>query len=310
MSKTKLYLLAFALFLGMGSSMAQTPNKQEKDFLSRIFKNDPAYLFCSANPQNNGLVFNYSYDGLLWKKAGNGAIYFKPAIGFGKYFLNPSIVQGTDGTYHMVWATDTIKGSIGYACSKDLKTWSGERILTLAAGSAQSPELFFHKTSKRFYLIWGSASNTIYYSTTKDFVTFGPSNPLYKADYEVTDPYIFKKHGSYHLFFKNDNNLPLEKNIHMVSSINLKKFKNLEVETLTGIEPAKGPSVATIGRYIYLYYNNYNTSTYRVMRCRNLNEQQWEDVTNYLKFPGGKAQGSIFKVDDTILHDLQAFGKE
>ena len=310
MSNTKQYLLAAALFLGIGCALAQTPKMQEKDFLSRIFKNDPAYLFCGTTPQNNGLVFNYSYDGLLWKKAGNGATYFKPAIGFGKYFMDPSIVRGTDGTFHMVWATDSTKGSIGYVCSKDLKTWTGERILTIGAGSAQSPELFYHKATKRFYLIWGSASKTLYYSTTKDFVTFEPIKPLYNADYEVTDPYVFKKHGSYFLFFKNDNDEPLEKNIYMASSLNLKNFKSLEVETLTGTEPAKGPSAITIGKYIYLYYNNYNTSTYRVMRCRNLNEQQWEDVTPYMNFPGGKAQGSIFKVDDTILHDLQAFRKE
>lgn len=310
MSKTKLFLLTVVLLVGIGSTLAQSQPKQEKDFLSRIFKNEPAYLFCSSTPQNNGLVFNYSYDGLLWKKTGNGAVYFKPAIGFGKFFLDPSIVQGADGTYHMVWATDSTKGSIGYVCSKDLINWSGEKILTVAAGTAQSPELFYHKSSKTFYLMWASASNTLQYSTTNDFVTFQPIKPLLEASFEISDPFVYKKGGSYYLFFKNDNSQPAEKNIRMISSLNLKKFAFKAVEPLTGIEPAKGPSVIKIGRYIYLYYNNYNTGTYRAMRCKNLNEQDWEDVTPYLNFPKGKAQGSPFKVDDALLHALKAFGKE
>lgn len=310
MRKINLLLLAIALFIGWGSVMAQEPEKQEKDFLSRIFKNDPAYLFCSSTPQNNGLVFNYSYDGLLWRRAGNNAVYFKPTMGFGKYFMNPSIVQGKDGTFHMVWATDSVNGSIGYVSSNDLKTWTGEKILSPGAGTAQSPELFYHKASKRFYLIWATASNTLYYTTTNDFSTFEPAKPFFQADFVVTDPFVFKKHGSYYLFFKKDDSLPYEKNIQMVSSINIKKIQNKELEILTGMEPAMGPSMIKIGKYIYLYFNNYNTGTYRAMRCKNLNEQQWEDATEYLIFPGGKTQGSIIKVNDALLHELKAIGKE
>lgn len=310
MSTTKLYLLTAALFISLSYTIAQTPPKQEKDFLSRLFKNEPAYLFCGTTPQNNGLVFNYSYDGLLWKKAGNGTVYFKPAMGYGKYFIDPSIVRGPDGTFHMVWATDSTKGSIGYACSKDLIKWTGEKILTVAAGTAQTPELFFHKSSKTYYLLWASASNTINYSTTNDFATFQPTSPFFTAEYEVSDPFVYKKNGAFYLFFKNENTQPLEKNIRMLSSLSLKKFQYKAVEPLTGIEPSKGPSVVKIGKYIYLYYNNYNTGTYRALRCKNLSEQQWEDATPYLIFPGGKAQGSIFKVEDSILHDVQAFGNK
>jgi len=310
MSKLKIRLLAVAIFFGIGCSMAQKKAQEEPDFLSRIFKNDPAYLFCYSTPQSKGLVFNYSFDGLLWKKVGNGATYFKPGSDVGGSFIDPSIVRGPDGMFHLVWATDSTKGSIGYACSSDLTTWTKEKMLTVTSGAAQAPELFYHSASKQFFLLWASASNTLYYTTTKDFVTFQPTKPFYEASYTVSDPFVFKKSGSYHLFFKNDNSLPLEKNIRMVSSLNIKKFRANAVEPLTGIEPSKGPSVLKIGKYIYLYYTNYNTNTYRAMRCKSLSDPQWEDATPYMTFPSGNAQGTVFNVDDKTLHDLQSFLKK
>lgn len=309
MSKIKVLLLAVAVFFGLASSTAQKSTQQEKDFLSRIFKNDPAYLFCYSSPQNDGLVFNYSYDGLLWKKVGNGATYFKPKLDKGQSFFDPSILYGPDRKYHLVWTTDTVKGGIGYACSNDLIHWTEEKMLTVSTGTVKAPELFYHKGSKKMYLIWGSASNTLYYTTTKDFATFEPTKAFYVADYEVNDPFVFKANGSYHLFFKNDNSQPLEKNLRMVSSLNIRKFPTNAIEPLTGIEPAKGPSVIKIGNFIYLYYNNYNTKTYRSMRCKRLSEAKWEDATPYMNFPAGNAQGTVFKVDDAILHDLQSFSK-
>jgi len=309
MSKTKILLLAVAIFIGIGSSIAQKTAQQEKDFLSRIFKNDPAYLFCYANPHSNGLCFNYSFDGLLWKKVGDGVTFFSTSLSVGKSFIDPSIVRGKDGMLLIGRPPKSTQGSIGYACSNDLITWTKERILTVAPGAAQAPELFYHKASKTYYLMWASASNTLYYSTTKDFVTFAPTHPLFVADYEVSDPYLFKNNGSYHLFVTNDNTQPLEKNIRHMSSLSIKKFLNNATEPLTGIEPSKGPSVIKIGKYIYLYYTNYNINTYRAMRCKSLNEPVWEDATQYMIFPSGNAQGSVFKVDDKTLHDLQSFSK-
>ncbi len=324
MNKIKTCILAFSLLFGVGFSQAQKPTQREKDFLSRIFKNDPAYLFCFAapvnnaltstgtsSPQKNGLNFMYSFDGLLWKKLENGHSYFKPNIGKNNGFIDPSIVQGSDGAFHLVWLTDSTQGNIGYATSRDLIHWTGEKELPITSGDPGSstihaPELFYQKTSKTFFLIW-STSTKLYYTTTKNFTTFEPINVFYNPGYKVNDPFVFKHNGSYHLFVKNEETQPLEENIRMVSSLNIKKLPILSTEPLTGSEPSQGPSAIKIGKYIYLYYNNYRTGTYRAMRCKNLREGLWEDVTPYMNFPTGKAQGTVFKVNDAILHDLQSF---
>ncbi|UFH52693.1 hypothetical protein [Spirosoma sp. KNUC1025] len=87
------------------------------------------YMFSSFHePANEGLRFLYSYDGYTWTDLNR--TFLKPEIGNQKVMRDPSIAQGKDGTFHLVWTSSwrDDKG-FGYASSKDLIHWSPERFI-------------------------------------------------------------------------------------------------------------------------------------------------------------------------------------
>ena len=102
MSLKKLFTLACAMLFLTGGMVHANPPKKEKDFLSTIFKNDPAYLFCyfTGNGED-GLHLMYSYDGLIWKTLNNGNALLKPTVGKAKLMRDPSIVRDSKGVFHM-----------------------------------------------------------------------------------------------------------------------------------------------------------------------------------------------------------------
>ena len=92
------------------------------------------YLFTSFHePANEGLRLLYSKDGYHWKT--NDSVYLKPMIGKDKIMRDPSMLQGPDGTFHLVWTTEWKGGNgFGYASSKDLKNVTTiTSFLTMAA---------------------------------------------------------------------------------------------------------------------------------------------------------------------------------
>ena len=85
---------------------------------------DSAYLFSYFRGNGEtGLHLAYSNDGLKWTALKDGQSFLKPQVG-GKLMRDPSIAQGPDGTFHMVWTTGWWDKGIGIAHSKDLILWS------------------------------------------------------------------------------------------------------------------------------------------------------------------------------------------
>ena len=78
------------------------------------------YLFTSFHePATDGLRMLHSIDGYHWKDLNKTLL--KPTVGNQKVMRDPSIAQGSDGTFHLVW-TSSWRGDLGfgYASSKDL----------------------------------------------------------------------------------------------------------------------------------------------------------------------------------------------
>jgi beta-galactosidase len=299
--------------------------------LSVVFKDAPAYLFSyfTGNGED-GLHLMYSHDGLIWRTLNNGASFLKPTVGKGKLMRDPSIVQDAKGVFHMVWTSGWTENNIGYASSKDLINWSEQKELPVMAHEPDvrntwAPELFYHKPSKTFYIIWASTipgrfpqttasesdyNHRLYYTTTKDFVKFSDTNLFYDPGFNVIDAFILKQKGSFYLFMKNETLEPVEKNIRMVASKNIRKFPTTVSESLTGKEWAEGPTAIKIGKYVYLYWDKYRNKQYGAVRCKDLKEPVWENVSDNLRFPAGVRHGTAFMVKESILYDLQSLNKE
>lgn len=140
-------------------------------------------------PATGGLRLLYSTDARNW--TGFDTSFLKPGVD-DKIMRDPSLVQGPDGTYHLVW-TSSWKGSrgFGYASSKDLIHWSDQKLIDVmkeepTAVNIWAPELFYDKEENRFIIIWASTiphrfargiedennNHRMYYTTTKDFRSF------------------------------------------------------------------------------------------------------------------------------------------
>ncbi len=66
---------------------------------------DDAYVFSSFRGNGEGgLHLAYSHDGLTWKALKNDTTFLEPEVGQG-LMRDPCIIQGPDGTFHMVCTT-------------------------------------------------------------------------------------------------------------------------------------------------------------------------------------------------------------
>ncbi|KAI9453507.1 glycosyl hydrolase, partial [Russula earlei] len=120
-----------------------------------------AYLFTSFHePATDGLRLLYSKDGYHWKDY--DTVFLKPEVGAdtNKHVMrDPSMVQGPDGTFHLVWTSDWTGGNgFGYANSKDLLHWSKERYIDVMKNeptvvNVWAPELFYDEDGKQYIIV-------------------------------------------------------------------------------------------------------------------------------------------------------------
>ena len=160
------------------------------------------YLFTSFNePADAGLRLLYSYDGYKWNDL--DTVLLKPTVGNQKVMRDPSMAQGPDGTFHLVW-TSSWRGDkgFGYASSKDLINWSEQKLIPVmekepATVNVWAPELFYDEEKKDFIIIWASCipgrfesgieedsnNHRMYVSTTKDFKIFTDTKLFFDAGF-------------------------------------------------------------------------------------------------------------------------------
>ena len=191
---------------------------------------DEAYLFSyfsnnaheGRSGQSAGLHLAYSYDGLTWTALNDDKPLLVPEVGKDKLMRDPSICQGQDGTFHMVWTSSWKDRIIGYASSKDLVHWSEQRAIPVMADeptarNTWAPEVTYSPEEGLFYIYWattipgrhapipdmdkkeGGLNHRIYLTTTKDFVTFSKTRLWFDPGFSAIDSAIVydKKNGDW-----------------------------------------------------------------------------------------------------------------
>lgn len=239
----RIFLLLFVLSLTVGASAKGSAK-------------DSVYLFTSfREPSTEGLEYLYSYDCLHWDTIPN--VVMKPEVGNDKQYKDaftgevkwpkfapekrclrdPSIIQGPDGTYHLVWTTQWGGNrSFGYAHSKDLVHWSKQREIpvmdSIPTNNVWAPELFYDDERQLFFIIWSSqikpeeytdldrmgknSPNRLWYTTTKDFVTFSKAKRYYDPGFNSIDAYLLKRAKDDYVLIVKDNRKPGFSNLFCV----------------------------------------------------------------------------------------------
>ena len=294
-------------------------------FLLSCKSSKSVYLFTSFHePADSGLRFLYSYDAYHWNDLKH--IYLKPEAGDAKIMRDPSITQGPDGVFRLVWTTGwkDDKG-IGYASSTDLVHWSPEEHIDVmgyepSAKNAWAPEIFYDDEGKQFIIVFASCvpgrfpkgeedednNHRLYYTITKDFKTFSPTKLFLDPGFSVIDAEIVKRGVDDYVLVMKDNTRP-NRNILVAFATNpLGPYTNY-TKRFTEMY-SEGPSAIKAGKDWLIYYDSYRLKRYGAMRTTDF--KTFTDIADSVKVPDLHKHGTIFKVTKKTLAGLQKAANE
>ena len=279
-----------------------------------------AYVFTSFHePANEGLRLLYSKDALHWTDFNK--IFLKPEVGTQKIMRDPSIVQGPDGTFHLVW-TCSWKGDngFGYASSKDLKNWSEQKFIPVMKNepttvNVWAPEIFYDDENAQFIIIWASTipfrfpkgieeednNHRMYSITTKDFKTFDEPKLFLEPGFSVIDAVIVKRAVKDYVLVLKDNTRP-NRNLKVAFSENaIGPYTNISESFSPKL--TEGPTVLKQGNKYLIYYDAYGDKKYTTLKTYDF--KNFEDISSSTTIPEGHKHGTVMKVEKKILRGLK-----
>jgi hypothetical protein len=292
-------------------------------------RDDSVYLFTSfRNNGEDGLRFLYSYDGYHWTNV--PGTFLKPKVG-GGILRDPSIVRAPDGTFHLVWTT-AWRGDkgFGHASSTNLIDWSEQQFVEAMkhepdTANVWAPELFYDdgawapKTAggsnepSRYIIVWASTipgrfpdylephtnNHRMYYTTTRDFVTFTPTKLFLDPDFSVIDCQIVKRESGYVLLLK-DNTRP-QRDIRVAYGDRpLGPWRDITrpfTEKFT-----EGPCALKVGDDWLIYFDAYQKNIYGAVKTRDF--KMFTDITSEVSFPEHHKHGTAFRAPKAVLENL------
>ncbi len=259
-------------------------------------------------PADAGLRLLYSYDGYTWTDM--DTTFLKPQVGMQKVMRDPSVAQGPNGTYHLVWTSSwkTDKG-FGYASTKDFIHWSEQRFIPVmehepATVNVWAPEIFYDDTSDRFIIVWASTipyrfpkgqepednNHRLYYTTTKDFTTFDSTRLFLDPGFSAIDAEIIKRGTADYVLVVKDNTRPM-RNIKVGFSGNATgPYTHISAPFTESF--TEGPSVAKVKDGWLIYYDSYRRKMYGAAFTKDF--QTFTDATAQVHVPEGHKHGTVF----------------
>ncbi|MGI4869876.1 MAG: glycoside hydrolase family 43 protein [Janthinobacterium lividum] len=280
-----------------------------------------AYLFTSfREPATAGLRLLYSYDGYKWQDL--GCTWIAPQVGPSKVMRDPSIAQGPDGTYHLVW-TCGWKGDkgFGYASSRDLVHWSAQRFIDVMSQepttvNVWAPEVTYDPETRQFLIVWASTvpfrfpkgqedednNHRLYYTTTPDFRTFAPTRLFLDPGFSAIDAVVLRRAAHDYVLVVKDNTRPM-RNIKVAFGPSaLGPYPQVSAPFTANF--TEGPSVAALPHQQWLiYYDAYREKKYGAMYT--VDFKTFTDVSAQTSVPVGHKHGTIFRVPRRTLRALQ-----
>jgi hypothetical protein len=278
------------------------------------------YLFAHFTGNGEkGLHFAASTDGLTWTAVAGGRSFLTPSVG-SRLLRDPSIVQGPDGVFHLVWTTGWWDKGIGLAHSKDLVEWSEQQFLPVMAHEPEAqncwaPEIFFDEDRDRYLIFWATsipgrfadtdpkdpglsrgdrANHRIYFVETKDFRTFSDAKLLYDGGFSVIDAFMIRADRDRYVMIVKDETLRPTPKKHL-RIVEAKRPEGPYGQASGPVSPdwVEGPSALRIGAGWIAYYDEYTRKRYGAIRSRDL--RQWEPGPA-VHFPPGTRHGTAFTV--------------
>ena len=285
---------------------------------------DGAYVFSYFTGRgDDGLKLAWSTDGRHWHAVANGRSLLRPEVGEARLMRDPHLLQGPDGTFHLVWTTAWEGQTIGYAHSRDLIHWSEQQAIPVMQAipgtrNCWAPEVVYDAGRQEFVLFWSSTvegrfpetagqsednyNHRIYACTTTDWRTFTPARLLYDPGFSVIDATFARaSDGSLHLVIKDERRDPVKKHLRTARADSfLGPFGPL-LPPFTG-DWVEGPTALNVDDAVIVYYDVYRERRYEARLTRDF--KTWEDVPE-LSLPAGLRHGTAIPVPATVLASLR-----
>ena len=327
---TKGIILFAALVMVATAIHAQTNDENE------------AYLFTSfREPSTAGMEYLYSYDGLHWDTIpgvvmppmiGNDRPYRDAFTGEERWptyapdkrcLRDPSMIQGPDGTFHLVWTVQwSGNRTFGYAHSTDLIHWSEQREIhvmdNIPTNNVWAPELFYDDELDLFFIIWSSQidpkdytdadklgtnnCHRMWYTTTRDFISFTPAKRYYDPGFNSIDGYLLKRaHKDYVLIVK-DNRKPGFSNLFCVFSDSPYGPFSQPSETF-GRTFSEGPCAIKMQNDEWIiYFDQYHPQEYGAVSTRDF--RTFTPIPERISVPSKHKHGTIVRINRSLLQPL------
>lgn len=283
---------------------------------------DEVYIFSYfKNNGKDGLHLAYSNDGYKWTALNNDRSFLKPVLSKDSLMRDPCIIRGADGKFHMVWTVSWNARGIGYASSTDLLHWSEQQYIPVmepedSARNCWAPEINYDTKKKQYVIYWATTirgkypvadpaaesgyNHRMYFTTTKDFVTFSKTKLLYDKGFNVIDATIIKNGKQYVMFLKDETIKPVaQKNIRIASSKKLNRGFSKPSAPITGKYWAEGPTVTRIAGDWVVYFDKYRDHKYGAIASKDL--VSWTDISDKINMPAGIRHGTIFTISKSEL---------
>lgn len=289
------------------------PTSSEKDiYMFSYFKDNG----------QDGLHLAYSTDGYHFLALNNDSSVLTPQVADDKLMRDPCIIQGPDNRFHMVWTVSWNDRGIGYTSSDDLIHWSEQQFVPVmqhesTARNCWAPEIIYDDELEQYMIYWATTipgrfeagetqgdseyNHRMYYTTTKDFAVFAPTELLYDEGFNVIDAVIKKINGEYLMFLKDETRYPPKKHIRIAKSNSLYGDYKLTTEAISP-DWVEGPTVANVNDAWVLYYDEYTRHHMGAVRSTDLSN--WEVINDSISFPEGARHGTVFTVGEPELNVL------
>ena len=279
----------------------------------------------------DGLHLATSEDGLKWTALRGGASFLQPMVGENKLMRDPCLLRGPDGIFRMVWTTSWTGGTIGYASSTDLKTWSKQQALPVMAAepttvNCWAPEILYDESQSHYLIFWSSTvpgkfpgpdeterkdktkpprNHRLYSTATRDFVTFTPTEVHYNPGLNVIDETMVRDGDDWVMFVKNETEIPAPaKYLYVTHGPSPDGPWNAPSAPVSpaGVW-AEGPTAIKIGDWWHVYFDKYREHKYGVIRSRDF--MHWEDISAQLVVPPGIRHGTVLRVPRSVVEALK-----
>lgn len=262
----------------------------------------------------DGLHLAGSTDGLTWQALNDDKPFTSPAVG-GKLMRDPSIVQGPDGLFHMVWSSGWWDTGFGYASSRDLIHWGEHRLLAVnrdvvGAKNTWAPDLFYDRASAQFVVLFattipgkfpetdagGDHNHRLYWIKTKDFQTISQPELAFDPGYNCIDGTIVSMNDTLTMIYKDER--PDHKRLHQVTCAGLGKPWSRSDSPILTRDWVEGPTILKVGDVWRLYFDCYKDGHYGAAQSRD--GKAWTDISDQIHVPKGMRHGTAFRVTPEI----------